>query len=65
MDSYLLRMRRSQETADAPNADAGASTNSSGTALDVGSTTEAAAKSGVDKIEAEVMEQIQRRKTYK
>lgn len=57
MDTLLMRMRRAAETADAPSPDSGsAATNSSAGVI----TTTEATKTGFNKIEAEVMAQIQK-----
>jgi len=64
----LLRLRRAAESAEAPAAAVGKEAVTSaagigstgGTSLDASSTTEAA-KTGIHKLEAEMMEQIQKR----
>lgn len=65
MDTFMMRMRRAAESPDAPAAaDANpAPASSNETSLDVTTTTEAA-KTGFNKIEAEVMEQIQKCKYF-
>lgn len=61
MDTFMMRMRRAAETPDAPAAaDANsAPASSNATSLDVSTTTEAA-KTGINKLQAEVMEEIQK-----
>ena len=64
----VFRLRREAEVAEAPEAVANAATDkTTGVSLSantssIGSTTDATSKTGIDKLEQQVMEQIQKRK---